>query len=477
VANKVRYEKKISFCNSTDCNWCLCSNSFNLFQSIIHNHFGTNLDAYGNEIVVTASNTMNMSQSKVFVFEKTVNDLIQTTYFEPTDGVPIDSFGAAVSINNDFIAVGSPLHSAAASHAGAVYLYRKVSGTWQFFQKITAFDAMPDDFFGRYVKVYNNQLFVSSIYDEPTSQPATTDNGSIYVYNFDGSQWSFSEKLTLANSKQFGYKIEIENNTLLIATSDATTLNTINTYIFNGSNWGFSSSLSPLTADEFIHDFTIDNNTLYVITRPDNATINNQKIAVYDNSVTNWSLNSTVIPLPDISENLISQIKVKNNVMLVGATDYILAMTRKSPLLFYKKIGIDWVLQNALYGNGNAGFDDSFGHSLAFTDNLAVISAPNENSPLPYGKAYLLDTSLGIKENNFVKEIIYPNPTKDIVTISENIFNNLDKIEVYQLDGKLINSLVMNGYSISLKDYQSGIYLLKFTLKDQSYFVKKIVRE
>lgn len=433
--------------------------SFN--PNIAHTHFGSALDTFGNEIVATASNTTFMTQSNVFVFEKTASGIVQETYFTPSDGVQSDYFGTSVAINNDFIAVGSPYHNQVATFAGAIYLYRKVSGNWQFFQKIVAFDGIADDRFGTSVKLHNNQLFVSSLNNEPIGQPTTANNGAVYVYNFNGTNWVFSQKITVAGSSQFGRKIKIENNTMVILSSN---LNNLQTYMFDGSNWNFLNNLSVSLAD-----FDLDNNQLFVLDSNTNSMI------IYENVSNSWTTSTTLTSL-NFGGLMPTNFELKDNILLVTLGFHALLYTSPTPVSYYRKISGNWIFQQFLNGNGNPSQDDYFGSRIAITNDLVVIGANNENYGLPTGKVYFVETALGIDENAINEIALYPNPTTGNVFLSQNTINEIDSVEIYQLDGKLIS--IKNQFldAISLSEFQNGIYLLKFNRINGSSFTKKIVK-
>ena len=61
---------------------------------------------------------------------------------------------------------------------------------------------------------------------------------------------------------------------------------------------------------------------------------------------------------------------------------------------------------------------------------------------------------------------LYPNPTKDNITISLQNFNGNIQTEIYDLIGNRLQST--NETTISLRDYAKGIYILKvaFTAKE-----------
>lgn len=234
-----------------------------------HN-FGSQVDVSNNEILVSSNSSLtpNSEVGKVYVFGLTNNSLQQTNVLYPSDALISDGFGSSISIENDFIAIGSPFHDTNAENSGAAYIYRKVNNEWQFFQKITANDGKASDNFGSYVKVHGSHLFISAIGDEPDDQNSNTNNGSVYVYSFNGNQWILSKKLTVNQSKSFGAKIEIENNKAVISSNggfNTTTNFALHTYTFNNTDWVFLNSIDLGDLEQNVKDFSLSNNHIYTI--------------------------------------------------------------------------------------------------------------------------------------------------------------------------------------------------------------------
>lgn len=57
-----------------------------------------------------------------------------------SDGVPLDRFGTAVSIDGDFAIVGAPGHTDNGAESGAAYIFRNDVTTWTEIAKLTASD-------------------------------------------------------------------------------------------------------------------------------------------------------------------------------------------------------------------------------------------------------------------------------------------------------------------------------------------------
>lgn len=437
--------------------------------------FTTSLDAYANEIVVFGGYSHDLTQSRVFVFEKSGGTITQETYFTPVDAALNDNFGTSVSIDNDFIAAGSRYNDQVAADAGAVYMYRKVAGNWLFFQKITASDGAAQDSFGSDVKVVGNQLFVSAPNNELTGQPNSTNSGAVYVYNFNGSTWNFSQKLTVNGSYSFGIKLRVENNKIAIASNSSFGTGYLHTFDYDGTNWNFSSSFSPVAdpANYAIYDFNIENNQLYVLPQvnyPDSI------MHIYDAGVNSWDLNTTLTSLNQF-DKFPSNFVVKNDLMFISLNIHGLLYTAKTPTAVYRKIGGNWTFQEYIYGQGPSNQDDSFGTQMAISDNIVVIGAPIEYLPnSDGGRAYTTDVTLGVNENTLNDLKIYPNPTSGIVHLTDYVVNNLSSIAVYQCDGKLMKNIESGFDSISLSEFHNGLYLLKFTMNNGTSIFRKIVK-
>jgi hypothetical protein len=104
---------------------------------------------------------------------------------------------------------------------------------------------------------------------------------------------------------------------------------------------------------------------------------------------------------------------------------------------------------------------------------FATMYKNNERSTIKLLKS---QTATNVSDNpNIATTIqIYPNPTSDYLTISTDL--KIKEIEIYTLDGKLLQ--ISNGRkkSINLQKFDSGFYLLHLKTDDK-IFVKKVWKE
>ncbi len=85
-----------------------------------------------------------------------------------------------------------------------------------------------------------------------------------------------------------------------------------------------------------------------------------------------------------------------------------------------------------------------------------------------------ITTNVGINAlNNNSKIKIYPNPTKDFITI--NSTEIIDNIEVVDISGRrvgLIESIKNDNYKLNMSDFVTGIYFLRISTNKQTYIQK-----
>lgn len=439
--------------------------------------FGSNVAVSNNDVLVSNISMLPNFIGKVYHFELTPSGPQQTDIFYPSDADFLDSFGSSITIQNDFIAIGSPFHDANFTDSGATYIYKKMNGVWSQFQKITAPDASDSDHFGSFVKLYNNQLFISATGDEPTGAAGTENSGSVYVYKYNGSSWVYSEKIVQANTFNFGSKIEIENNTLIVASivQNLPGYYILHTYTWNNANWAFTNLINLAAQGVQINDFVLTNQKLYLLKNP--VTLETSAVLIYSQANTAWNLIDTV-DLQMFQTEFPVKLFVINDIMLLGSRGIALLYPHKFPLRYFKNISGNWTFQNTYFGNSELFCDDFFGNSLGFNGTTLIVGAKGENTIYNNaGMAYYTDIA-NLATTYFEKKSItvYPNPTTEKVSISNNFMMPIEKIEVYSTSGKLIVSENKNFEQVDFTKFTNAIYLLKIYFNDATNQVIKVVK-
>jgi hypothetical protein len=89
-----------------------------------------------------------------------------------------------------------------------------------------------------------------------------------------------------------------------------------------------------------------------------------------------------------------------------------------------------------------------------------------------------MNNQLSVQEYVFKNNVkIYPTIVDDIFSIEVDGFNQENDIVVtmYSIDGRpVLKKNFSSNTSINIRDFNSGVYILNITIKDQSYTTKII---
>jgi uncharacterized repeat protein (TIGR01451 family) len=132
------------------------------------------------------------------------------------DGSSGHAFGGALAFDGQHLVVGANAFSAS---RGAAYVFALSGTTWSQTQKLVAADASPGDSFGSALAIEGNRLAVGARLDDNAT--AGDNRGSVYVYTDAGGGFSSPQKLSLADgrdSDQFGSSLGLVGSNLLVGT-------------------------------------------------------------------------------------------------------------------------------------------------------------------------------------------------------------------------------------------------------------------
>ncbi|HTE05909.1 MAG TPA: FG-GAP repeat protein, partial [Planctomycetota bacterium] len=161
--------------------------------------------------------SLESQQGEVYVwrFNGTAFELEQQLF--ASDGAAGDKFGTSVDIDADRIVVGAPGED---SHNdtdnGAMYVFRRVGGTWLERQKIRASDGESLDAFGTSVAV-DGSLVIAGAPD--ADGPLLPGRGAAYVYQFGGAVFAEEVKLVPSNGlagDAFGTTVDIDGGVAVV---------------------------------------------------------------------------------------------------------------------------------------------------------------------------------------------------------------------------------------------------------------------
>jgi hypothetical protein len=202
-----------------------------------------------------------------------------------------------------------------------------------------------------------------------------------------------------------------------------------------------------------------DNNPRYSI--PNNTVLKpNEVFVVFNYIKTN--------PLPNPYHNL--ENVFFESVAFTNNNDYNLSFgstDREDVILTNKFNGvIDYLTNNAIRNNG----DDSYSMKRQPELTGDFIRIDELASPGTF-----VNNSLGIDNlGEDDKRMLYPNPTKNILFVSDNSFK---KIFIYNYLGKQLKEENIKNNKIDISTFKSGIYFIKIINENGTSFAKRIIKQ
>jgi hypothetical protein len=166
-----------------------------------------------------------------------------------SDGTANSYFGSAAALNGSTALIGADGDN---SFQGAAYLFTKSNSSWSQGQKLTASDGLPGDEFGYRVVLANDTLLVGAF---TATVGGNANQGAAYLFTESNGTWSESQKLTASDGglfDNFGASVALDGSTLVVGANGATVGGNAAqgaVYVFTESN-GTWTQTQKLTAND-----------------------------------------------------------------------------------------------------------------------------------------------------------------------------------------------------------------------------------
>ena len=211
-------------------------------------YFGHSIAISGDRIVVGAYtvDTGGISNTgAAYVFEYNGSAWVETAKLTASDGGNGHIFGQSVSIDGDRIVVGASGWGIGSNH-GSAYVFDYNGSAWVEVAQLTASDAGHGDNYGYDVSVSGDRVLVGGY----ANDDAGNNSGSAYVYDYNGSAWVETVKLTASDAAAddgFGYKLSLSGDRAVIGSSGdddgGSNAGAAYVYEYDGSAWNEVSKL------------------------------------------------------------------------------------------------------------------------------------------------------------------------------------------------------------------------------------------
>jgi hypothetical protein len=292
-----------------------------------------------------------------------------------------DQFGTSHAVDGQWAVVGSPHANTNGTSSGAAYVYQMQGEAWVYHSKLTASDVAALDEFGNAVALDGNTIFVGA----PNGDiEGTIDIGAVYVFQFNGTSWIESSKLSSniqTEGQHFGSVIKATDGFLAVGVSETTT-RPGSVLIFGNDSQGWrheETIVSPALDDGYGESLDISGNTMIVgAPRDDNDKGTNAGAAyVYTFDSADWSLRAKVLPTKS-SSNLYfgGDVAISGDRAVIGQTG---VFTGENPetgdwndasVFIYEYDNSDWIVDTTYTLNS-----PYFGDNVEVYDNLVLMGS------------------------------------------------------------------------------------------------------
>ncbi len=313
----------------------------------------------------------------------------------PDSLVAGQDYGTVAVDENDaaLIVVAAPKedHPVSPLDAGAVYVHRFDGSQWVQEQRVISPNPGNFDAFGSAVAIAGNTLFVGELNDDA----AGLNTGAVHLYNFNGSEWSYSSTLvssTPSRDDAFGGKLALSGDILVVASSgdDEGFFSAGAAFVFRNIAGSWVQEAKLMASDTtqiafFGTDVATDGDRIVVsalqATADGNVNAGAAYIFTYDG--VGWTEEDRIIaPEPRGSTNYGSTVDIEGDRVLVGhnlGSPTSVSGNGAAHFYFHDEGGSgDWMFRQTLVPTGadSVGFM-LFGSTVKFQGSTALVGAPN----------------------------------------------------------------------------------------------------
>ena len=315
-----------------------------------------------------------------YVFVRRGGTWTEQAYLKASNTGRGDSFGRAVAIDGDTVAIGAPWEDSNATgiggdgsddslpFAGAVYVFHRIGTTWGQQAYLKASNTGGGDRFGMSVAISGDRVIVSATGESSAATAIGGDeadnsaaaSGAAYVFARSRTTWDQEAYLKASNAEAgdvFGTSVAFDGNTAVLGAR------------------GESGGATGVGGDP-----------------SDNSAVSSGSTYVFVRSGTGWSQQAYIkAPNTDPADFFGSTVALSGNLLLVGAfgedssvvgvdgdgTDN--SSSIAGAAYAYRRSGSVWSYHSYLKAS-NTEFLDNFGSAVAVSGDTVVVGSPGEAS-------------------------------------------------------------------------------------------------
>jgi uncharacterized protein (TIGR03437 family) len=315
------------------------------------------------------------SQANSFQTTALASDPVRTETTKLFDSAPkrVPSFGSAVAVSGDTIAVGAKYDTTSpdGESDGSVSVYTRNGGTWSLQQKLYFVNNHINDNFGCDVALSGDTLVagVRAAPVNPESTFSSENEGAAAIYVRSNGRWTLQQVLRpndLQKEDYFGSYVAISGDTVAITNSARDFNRSVYLFTRSGSTWTQQQKVPG------VFRAALSSDTL-AVTLFGNFSENYVKI--YTRTGATWTPRQELQGDPSNTEiGFASSVAVSENHIAVGASGEQVnpGGVEEGVVYIFGRSGAGWVRRQKITAN-NVSSHDHVGSSVAISGNTLVV--------------------------------------------------------------------------------------------------------
>ncbi len=354
--------------------------------------FGNSVAVSGDRVVVGAhfDDDNGTSSGSAYVFDWDGSQWVETKLVA-SDGAAGDEFGNSVAVSGDRVVVGAFEDDDNGFSSGSAYVF-DWDGTRWVETKLVRSDPAEGDVFGGTVAVSGDRVVVGAPWDRDNGN----FSGSVYVFDWDGSQWVETKLLASDGTTQdeFGGSLGVSGDRVVVgAIRDDDNGNASGSvYVLerDGSQWVETKLLASdgRNGDHFGSSVAVSGDRVVVGADGDADHGNFTGSAyVFDWDGLQWVETKLVASDGAAGDLFGNSVAVMGDLVVVGAFDDDDNGSSSGSAYVFEWDGAKWAETKLVASDGAA--SDEFGLSVAVSGSRLVVGAPFDDPPS--GSAYVVN--------------------------------------------------------------------------------------
>lgn len=294
-------------------------------------------------------------------------------------------YGQAVAVDGNYGFVGAQFYD---SGNGVVFVYEWDGSQWMFSDSLKASDQPAFEGFGSRLEADNGVLAVAAPFG---------NTGAVYVFRETGGQWIEEAKLTSPEvdaSSDYSEYIDVSDNLILVGAADhtdnVTEMGRVYVYEYDGSTWAEIQKISlanPVAQESFGEGVEVDGDVALIRAR------NPDRVFIFRRSAGIFAFED------EFSDPAIAfygeGMAVQDDVIVIGGPG---ANLERGTALVYRHDGLSWQFEQELnpsFENENS--DGNFGAKVSLSGQLVAVSAPaSEKNGVRSGLTFVFEENGGV---------------------------------------------------------------------------------